>query len=144
MSVDMFLNAHKSLFATESPEAIVKIYDSTWYAPNRNRLHEIIRDSRWQKRCFAGVAHISDFEEYGPIADLNMWGGSNRKNPENVYPYSIVLKTGKNLPAKFGRCCLEESVLFGREAELYLKKGMSQWKKEYAVAGLPGSIFIQH
>lgn len=55
--------------------------------------------------------------------------------PDVVYPFSIILETGEDLPPEYGRACLEETDMFGREAALYLSledPKLRQWLGEFA------------
>jgi hypothetical protein len=110
------------------PQLSIKIYDKLGDDANTEALIKIMKQRKMNKYGFAGVGHISVFPDFGPIADIEVYGRSDLEKPEDVYPHSIVLTNGEDLPPEYGRMCLEETRMFGKEAELYLSLGHSDFK----------------
>jgi hypothetical protein len=115
------------------PELAFKIYDSLGDDANVDALLAYMEQRGMHKYAFAGVGHIFIFPDFGPTGDIQVYGRSNLEEPEDVYPYSIILPTGEDLPPEYGRACLEETEMFGKEASLYSKLGFNQWLKVFAV-----------
>ena len=117
------------------PDLVLKIYDKLGDDRHLERLLEIIGKRRLYDLAFAGIAHIFNIPELGgTTADVQLYGRSNSENPEDVFPFSINLDKGEDLPNGYGRACLEETIMFGREAELYLKhRNVDPWSKEFAL-----------
>jgi len=116
-----------------SPRFNIKVYDSIGTGDNSARLLNYLEEHNVNDVAFAGVGHINNFSEYGPVADLQLYGRSNTKKPEDIYSLSLVLKPGKQLPDEFGRACLDEIIMFGKEAELFKKLGYPKWLTAFAV-----------
>ena len=118
------------------PSLAVKIYDELRDDVHLRALLAHMEGRGLNEDAFAGVGIIYKHPKFGSAGDIQVYGRSNPENPEDVFPYSIVLATGENLPRTFGRACLEETVIFGKEAELYLSvkdPKVDNWLKRFAV-----------
>ncbi len=118
------------------PSLVLKIYDESGDDERIELLLRQVENRGFHQLGFAGVAHVIDFQKYGFIADLQVYGRNRSENPEDVYPFSMVISDGSDLPHPFGRACLEETVLFGKEASLYLSQEeprLSSWLKTFAL-----------
>lgn len=118
------------------PSLALKVYDELGTDAGIEALLKCLQDREVNKVAFAGVAHVIDFPNYGAIADLQLYGRNRPENPEDVYPLSIILSDGKDLPSEFGRACLEETMLFGKEAMLYLSQEqprLLKWLDRFAL-----------
>ena len=118
------------------PSLAIKIYDELGTDAGIEELLKCLQERGVNKLAFAGVAHVINFPAYGVIADLQLYGRNRPENPEDVYPLSVVLADNKDLPSEFGRACLEETMLFGREAILYLSQEqprLPKWLDRFAL-----------
>lgn len=115
------------------PSLHLKIYDEIGDTALHQLLATCITDRGLTRLAFTGVAHIFEYDtNHGILADLQLYGRDNQENPGDIYPLSIVLNSGLELPPELGRACLEETIFFGKEAENYLKlqhKGTKQLPK---------------
>ena len=114
----------------------MKIYDKLGRDELIDALLGYAEGRGFHEDAFAGVGIIYKHPKFGAAGDLSLYGRSNPENPEDVFPYSIVLATGQDLPRTFGRACMEETVIFGKEAELYLSLAPPQlavWLRRFAV-----------
>ena len=123
-----------------NPLLFLKLYDQLDNDTLVATLSRNIIARNMQDLAFAGVGYLGTLPEMGPFADLQFYGRKRPENPEDVYPLSICLADGTDLPKELGRACLEETILFGKEAELYFrlqgmehKKQLTQWLQRFAL-----------
>lgn len=122
------------------PSLVLKIYDELGEDKHIDALLTFMEQRKLHETGFAGVGHIITFPDYGPMADVQVYGRTKPENPDDVYPVSIVLADGRDLPPELGRACLEETILFGKEAEFYLmyryqghEKQLKTWQDRFAL-----------
>jgi hypothetical protein len=115
------------------PEIVLKIYDSFGDDTNLDALLGYLEQARINESAFAGVGHIVDVPNHGPTGFVQVYGRGNLKVPESVYPMSINLATGENSMPLLGAACIEETVVFGKEAEMFLELGLDEWIRKFAL-----------
>ncbi len=122
------------------PSLTLKVYDELQDDISIQQLQQHLQTRNANNLAFIGVAHLIHFADYGSLADLQLYGRVRPENPEEVYPLSIILSNGQDLPSTLGRACLEETILFGKEAELYLKlkdqgheQQLKMWLEQFAL-----------
>jgi hypothetical protein len=121
----------RRIFTIGNPTLTLKVYNTLAKREHIRKLESVVLSRGLNFSAIAGVCNISEVEELGPVADLSMYG----RGPtfRGVFPYSIELRTGTNLPPQYGRACPEETVLFGKEAALYLEYELDvkMWRKTF-------------
>ncbi len=102
------------------PELRVKIYDRVQQDRYLDTLCSLMADRKMPGLAFAGVGHIYYFEGRNS-ADFQLYGRHGMENVDHVFPHRVDLETGLDYTWDRGRACLDETIIFGKEAEL-LKK----------------------
>ncbi len=129
-------NTRRIVRSFGEPALAMKIYDNLGEDERVRALLAYMEGRGLNEDAFAGVGIIYKHPRFGSVGDIQVYGRGNPENPEDVFPYSIVLGTGQDLPRTFGRACLEETIIFGKEAELYLSVRdlkVDNWLKQFAV-----------
>ncbi len=124
------------------PGMSVKVYDRIQQNAYIKALCDLMRNRRMPSYGFAGVANIYQFDGE-PSADFQIYGRNGMQNMDHIFPYSVNLETGEDFPPHLGRACLDETILFGKEAELFKKIWQERgkvdketiriWRNEFAV-----------
>ncbi len=100
------------------PEIGVKIYDRVQQDAFVDALCSLMENRGMPRYAFAGVAHIYTFSGHDS-ADFQLYGREGMEDMDHVFPYSVNLRTGEEFPPNLGRACLDETIIFGKEAELF-------------------------
>lgn len=110
--------ARKIVRVFGEPEIAVKIYDRLQQDDYVELLCDLIQARGMPNYAFAGVAHVYKFDDI-ESADFQLYGREGRENMDHVFPYSVNLQTWQDFPPDLGRACLDETIIFGKEAELF-------------------------